>query len=104
MGFRDRSGFASRGRGRAVLVGAPRPVDEVEEAAVEGNLWLPPQVLLHLCDVADVVGLVALAPVGEGVFGLGVRELADLVDDLEKVPLVRRTATDVVHLAPRLFD
>src|SRR5439155_26201561 len=83
------------------------PRDQVAEAAVEVDLRHPAEVAPGLFDVADVEGLVALAPIGELELGFLARQLADLIDDLQQVALVLGPTADVIDLAagdPDLVD
>src|ERR1700737_3361958 len=86
---------AIRGRGRHRL-NALRPGDQVSQSLVKCDARLPIQNLLRLRDIADVVLLIALAPVRKAVLRLLAGQLADPVDDLEQVSLILRSASDVV--------
>src|SRR5579859_149487 len=80
------------------------PGDEVAQSLVEGNAWLPVQNSLGLCDVADVVLLVAVAPAGERVLGLLAGQLPNLIDHLEEVALILRAPADIEDLAAGIVD
>src|SRR5579859_304312 len=91
--FRQRATCrSSRGSGAG-------PPNQVLESSVKWNFRFPAELLLRFGNVADVVLLVAFAPVGEGVSRLFAGEGADAFDDLQQVALVLRPAAHVVDLA-----